>query len=160
MQGVVQKIGSTRNGAPFYTIDGKDYFLSRDIGEPPTQGAKIEFEYEEFGEAKGKWGRPRRISKWKPVTNSAGQPQTGPTISDADILRSVSNVVGSACAAGTVKAPEELEKWFVAAWAGFTRRQKSANGADPEFDDDLPASAYEGLDNSHMQRPNNSADRF
>jgi hypothetical protein len=155
MIGTVQKIGSTRNGAPFYTVDGKDYFLSRDIGEPPTQGAKIEFEYEEFGEAKGKWGRPRRISKWQPVRNAAGKPETGSTISDADILRSVSNVVGNACAAGTVKDPEDLEKWFVAAWAGFTRRTKAMNAKpDPEFDDDLPDSAYEGLPetNGNMQR--------
>lgn len=159
MQGVVQKIGSTRNGAPFYTIDGKDYFLSRDINEPPTQGAKIEFEYEEFGEAKGKWGRPRRISRWKPVLNGAtGKPETGSTISDADILRSVSNIVGNACAAGTIKDPEELEKWFVAAWAGFTRRTKSMNGkADPEFDDDLSESAYQGLPaNGHPNAPGNN----
>ncbi len=47
-------------------------------------------------------------------------PQAGSTITDGDILRSVSNIVGSACHAGTVKSPEELEKWISAAWCGFT----------------------------------------
>lgn len=155
MQGVVQKIRTNDKGTRIATIEGKDYFFGRDVNEFPDQGAKIEFEYNEFGEDRGR-GKPRSIQRWRPVVSASGKPETGSTLSEADILRSVSNVVGNACAAGTVKAPEELEKWFVAAWAGFARRTKALNGAkpDPEFDDDLPESAYEGLPeaNGNMQR--------
>lgn len=148
MQGIVKERAQTESGAKYVTIDNKRYYFGRDLQSFPEVGQKIEFEFNEFGEAKGKYGKPRSINNWKPVLDSAGKPETGSTISDADILRSVSNVVGSACAAGTVKSPEELEKWFVAAWAGFTRRTKAMNGkADPEFDDELPESAYEGLAN-------------
>jgi hypothetical protein len=145
-QGVVKERSQTEGGAKYITIGRQRYYFDRDVESLPEVGAKIDFEWHEFGEARGRFGKPRSISKWSPVTNGAtGKPETGSTITDADILRSVSNVVGSACAAGTVKSPEDLEKWFVAAWAGFTRRQKSATGADPEFNDDLPDSFYEGL---------------
>ena len=144
MQGVVQKCGRNQKGTMLATVDGKNYFFGRDVDSFPDAGQKIEFEYTEFGEDRGR-GRPRSIQRWKPVRDAAGKPETGSTISDADILRSVSNVVGSACAAGSIKDPTELEKWFMAAWAGFTRRQKAANGKDPDFDDDLPESAYAGL---------------
>jgi len=138
MQGVVQRLDQTKNGKPFVKIDGKDYFFGRDASRDVQAGQRIEFEYEEFGEARGRWGRPRALTRWKPVLNGAGKPETGSTITDADILRSVSNVVGSACAAGTVKSPQELEQWFMFAWAGFTRRQKSAQPSEPEFDDNIP----------------------
>lgn len=143
MQGVVQKIRTNDKGTRIATIEGKDYFFGRDVNEFPSSGAKIEFEYNEFGEDRGR-GKPRSIQRWRPVMNGAtGKPETGPTISDADVLRSVSNIVGSACAAGTIKNPEELEKWFVAAWAGFTRRQRSATGREPGMDDDLPDGFYQ-----------------
>lgn len=146
MQGVVKESSQTDSGAKYVTIDNKRYYLGRDVDNVPQVGQKIEFEYNEFGEAKGKWGKPRSIQRWKPVLDAAGKPETGSTISDADILRSVSNVVGNACAAGTVKGPEDLEKWFVAAWAGFTRRTKAMDSKpDPDLNDDLPDSFYEGL---------------
>lgn len=147
MQGIVKETSQTESGSKYCTVDNKRYYFGRDVETFPTVGQKIEFEYSEFGEARGKYGKPRSMNRWKPVLDSAGKPETGSTISDADILRSVSNVVGSACAAGTIKDPEELEKWFVAAWAGFTRRTKPLNGSkpDPEFNDELPDSFYEGL---------------
>ena len=145
MQGVIQKIEFTKNGAKKLQIGGGWYFVGKVNMDAAKVGDKIDFTFSEFGEDRGR-GRLKGIQEWKPVTDASGKPETGSTVSDADILRSVSNVVGNACAAGTVKAPEELEKWFVAAWAGFTRRTKSMNGkADPEFDDEIPESFYEGL---------------
>jgi len=138
MQGTVKERAQTEGGAKYITIDRQRYYFDRGVSTFPEVGAKIEFEYHEFGEARGKFGKPRSISNWKPVLNGAGKPETGSTITDADILRSVSNVVGSACAAGTVKSPQELEQWFMFAWAGFTRRQKSAQPSEPEFDDNIP----------------------
>lgn len=145
MIGTIQKIEFTKNGSKKLQINGAWYFAGKVNVDPLKAGDKIDFTFSEFGEDRGK-GRLKGLQDWKPVVNGSGHIETGSTITDADILRSVSNVVGSACAAGSVKAPEDLEKWFVAAWAGFTRRQKSATGKDPEFDDDLPGSAYEGLE--------------
>lgn len=154
MQGVIQKIEFTKNGAKKLQIGGGWYFAGKVNMDYAKVGDKIDFTFSEFGEDRGK-GRLKGIQDWKPVTDASGKPETGSTVSDADILRSVSNVVGNACAAGTVKDPEDLEKWFVAAWAGFTRRTKAMNAKpDPEFDDDLPESAYEGLPeaNGNLQR--------
>lgn len=145
MQGVIQKIEFTKNGAKKLQIGGAWYFAGKVNMDAANVGDKIDFTFSEFGEDRGK-GRLKGIQEWKPVTDAAGRPETGSTVTDADILRSVSNVVGNACAAGSVKEPEDLEKWFVAAWAGFTRRTKSMNGkADPELNDELPDSFYEGL---------------
>lgn len=146
MQGVVQKIEFSKKGAKKLQIAGAWYFTGKTNTDALKVGDKIDFEFEEFGEDRGQ-GRLKGLQSWKPVVNGVtGKPETGSTVSDADILRSVSNVVGSACAAGSVKEPEDLEKWFVAAWAGFTRRTKSINGkADPELNDEIPESFYEGL---------------
>lgn len=144
MQGIVKERAQTDSGAKYIMIDRQRYYFDRSVSAFPEVGAKIDFEWHEFGEAKGKYGKPRSISAWKPVTDASGKPETGSTITDADILRSVSNVVGSACAAGTVTNAEDLEKWFVAAWAGFTRRTKAMNGkVDPELNDDLPDGYHE-----------------
>jgi len=156
MIGTVQKVEFTKNGSKKLQINGAWYFAGKVNVDTLKAGDKIDFTFAEFGEDRGK-GRLKGLQDWKPVTNGAGEPQTGSTVTDADVLRSVSNVVGSACAAGTIKDPEELEKWFVAAWAGFTRRTKSMNGkVDPEFDDDLPESAYQGLPNGHPNAPGNN----
>ena len=153
MQGVIQKIEFTQKGAKKLQIGGGWYFAGKVNMDDAKVGDKIDFTFSEFGEDRGK-GRLKGIQEWKPVTDAAGRPETGSTVSDADILRSVSNVVGNACAAGLIKTPEELEKWFVATHAGFIRVSRGdaalkklakALGADPEFDDDLPDSFYEGL---------------
>lgn len=148
---VVQKKEFTKNGAAKYQIDGSWYFVSRGIQTDGLEpGASINFKWEEFGDDRGR-GRPRTITSWaraaqQNARSSNGTAASVSTITDVDVLRSVSNVVGSACAAGTVKTPEELEKWFCAAWAGFTRRQKSATGADPDFDDQIPYNREPGSD--------------
>lgn len=145
MQGVIQKIEFTQKGAKKLQIGGGWYFAGKVNMDAAKVGDKIDFTFSEFGEDRGK-GRLKGIQDWKPVTDAAGRPETGSTISDADILRSVSNVVGNACAAGTIKEADELEKWFVAAWAGFTRRTKSMNAKpDPEFNDEIPDGFYEDL---------------
>ena len=142
MIGVVQKIEFSKSGSKKISIDGKWYFAGKVNVDAMHVGDKVEFEFTEFGEDRGQ-GRLKGLSTWKPVTDSSGQPQTGSTISDADVLRSVSNIVGNACAAGTIKSPQELESWFSAAWAGFTRRTKSATGREPGMDDELPPGHYE-----------------
>lgn len=152
MQGVIQKIEFTQKGAKKLQIGGVWYFAGKVDMDAAKVGDKIDFTFSEFGEDRGK-GRLKGIQDWKPVTDASGRPETGSTVTDADILRSVSNVVGNACAAGTIKDPIDLEKWMAAAWGGFLARgktlpppkQAATNGVDPEFNDDLPESFYEGL---------------
>lgn len=157
MQGVVQAVEFTKKGAKKFQISGSWYYAGRCKVDGLEVGAEIEFSFQEFGEDQGR-GRLKGLDWWKLITRGQSQARQNSsqksqerisqvvTITEVDVLRSVSNVVGSACAAGTVKTPEELEKWFCAAWAGFTRRQKSATGVDPDFDDQIPYDREPGSD--------------
>jgi hypothetical protein len=143
--GVVSEIARTDKGAPYIVVNGTRLYASK-CKTPPTGltvGMKIDFDATPFGDTGRDGKRPMGLNSWKPVVDASGQPETGSTVSDVDILRSVSNVVGNACAAGSVKTPEELEKWFVAAFCGFTRTLPTAaalmtsaqTSNEPEFDD-------------------------
>jgi hypothetical protein len=158
MQGVVQKLEYTKKGAKKFQISGDWFYAGRCKVDGLEVGSEIEFNFSEFGEDQGR-GRLKSLEAWKYITRGqsqgSGYPQGQPsnaqnaanpprvaqvvTITEVDVLRSVSNVVGSACAAGTVKTPEELEKWFQAAWYGLTRKpQETQKPEEPEFDDDIP----------------------
>jgi hypothetical protein len=163
MQGVIQSMEYSKKGAPKFQINGSWYYAGRCKVDGLHVGAAIEFESKPFGDR----GTLNGMEWWKPAqgqpangaaqteyarqatVTQGGKPAGNPqdrvspmvTITEVDVLRSVSNIVGSACQAGTVKSPEELEKWFVAAWAGLLRKTPARPlpvGADPEFNDDLP----------------------
>jgi hypothetical protein len=146
--GVVSEIARTDKGAPYIVVNGVRLYASK-CETPPTgltTGMKIDYVAEPFGDTGRDGKRPMGLKRWKAVVNGAGEPQMGSTVTDADILRSVSNVVGSACAAGTIKDPVELEKWFVAAFAGFTRvAQKAPVEADPDDSEELGEGFFKGL---------------
>lgn len=161
--GIVSEIARTDKGAPYIVVNGVRLYASK-CETPPTgltTGMKIDYEAAPFGDTGRDGKRPMGLKRWKPVMDAAGKPETGSTVTEADILRSVSNVVGSACAAGTIKDPIELEKWFVAAHRGFLRCSKNEEtinklaaalgGAEPELDDsdklneDMPDKFYENL---------------
>jgi len=158
---VVQKKEFSKNGAAKYQIDGSWYFIEREVQTQGLEpGASINFKWREFGEDRGR-GRPKTIISWAPATaqngsyagqqrgqNTVNQPQQPvSTITDVDVLRSVSNVVGNACAAGTIKTPEEVLKWCVAAYAGLVHMKLPAErepgsdddqgGQEPDFNDPL-----------------------
>lgn len=159
MQGVVQATEFTKKGAKKFQISGQWYYAGRCKTDGLDVGSEIEFNFAEFGEDQGR-GRLKGLEWWKPIQggqrngtnatgNAANQPQkpqerVSPlvTITEVDVLRSVSNVVGSACAAGTVKSPEELEKWFIAAWCGLTCKptaeKMTLDTVDDEFNDEIP----------------------
>lgn len=165
MQGVVQAVEFTKKGAKKFQISGGWYYAGRCKVDGLEVGSEIEFAFQEFGEDQGR-GRLKGLDWWKPITRGQSQARangtqkppdrvsTVVTITDVDVLRSVSNVVGSACAAGTVKSPEELQEWFVAAWAGLQRKpypkglgkaaeddyvdNQGQTPSEPEFDDDIP----------------------
>jgi hypothetical protein len=163
MQGVVQATEFTKKGAKKFQISGQWYYAGRCKVDGLDVGSEIEFAFTEFGEDQGR-GRLKGLDWWKPIRNNhpsgqgsaprgdSGTPQKPQervsqvvTITEVDLLRSVSNVVGSACAGGAVKSPEELEKWFVAAWAGLLRKPQPLErepGSDDEPNDELPESFY------------------
>ncbi len=146
MIGVVQKIEFTKNGSKKLQIGGMWYFAGKVNVEPVKVGDKIDFTFSEFGEDRGK-GRLKGLQDWKPVTNpTTGAPETGSTITEADVLRTVSNIVGNACAAGVVKTPQEIDAWISAAHRSLLSWRmppKRPAAPDPEFNDDLPPSFYE-----------------
>lgn len=141
--GVVQELGQSQAGNPKVKIDSQWYSAGRCDITGMTVGARVEFVANEFGKPGQNGKRPQGLEKWRAVLNGAGEPEKASTVTEADILRSVSNVVGSACAAGTVKTPEELEKWFVAAYKGFQRVVEPTEAAEEE--QEIPESFYKGL---------------
>jgi hypothetical protein len=153
-QGVVQAREFTKKGAAKYQINGAWYYAGRTKTDGLEVGLAIEFGFEEFGEDQGR-GRLKGLSWWKPVTrgqsqaSSSGVPQKSPgrattvsTVTEVDILRSVSNIVGSACHAGTVKTAEELLKWCIAAAAGLrgmnVPQKPELDDVSDDFDDEIP----------------------
>jgi hypothetical protein len=142
MQGVVQATEFTKKGAQKFQISGQWYYAGRCKVDGLAVGSEIEFNFNEFGEDQGR-GRLKGLDWWKPITRGqsngsqysqqanmrqGGRPAENArdrvsqaiTITEVDVLRSVSNIVGSACAAGSIKTPEELLKWCVAAHSGLT----------------------------------------
>lgn len=141
--GIVSEIARTSKGAPYIVVNGTRLYASQ-CKTPPTGltvGMKIDFDATPFGDTGRDGKRPMGLNSWKPVVDAQGKPETGSTVTDADILRSVSNVVGSACAAGVVKTPQELAAWFGAAYFGFMGMGKAGQDRQPGADDDLDDSA-------------------
>lgn len=144
--GVVSEIARTDKGAPYIVVNGTRLYAGK-CKTPPTGlivGMKIDFDATPFGDTGRDGKRPMGLNSWKPIMDASGTPETGSTVSDVDILRSVSNIVGSACAAGVVKTPEELAAWFGAAYFGFIGMGKdksppaATNGEPLPFDDEIP----------------------
>ncbi len=142
--GVVSEIARTDKGAPYIVVNGTRLYASK-CKTPPTGlvvGMKIDYEATAFGDTGRDGKRPIGLNSWKAILDAQGKPETGSTVTDVDLLRSVSNIVGSACAAGTVKSPEELEKWCVAAMAGLLHLKNVkdfvADEREPGQDDDEP----------------------
>jgi hypothetical protein len=163
--GVVSEIARTEKGAPYIVVNGTRLYASK-CETPPTGltvGMKIDFEANPFGDTGSNGKRPMGLKRWKAVVDAQGKPETGSTVTDGDILRSVSNIVGSACAGGKVADPTELVSWINAAYYGFTNMGKTqapvsgvnASGPaskDPEHDFDDSA-AFAGSANPDNMPP-------
>lgn len=124
--GTVQAKEFSKNGKPKLKVDGKWYFAGRCDVSSVQAGQRIEFEWSEFGEPNAKGFRPKGMSNWRLVTAQTPSAATG-NQDDAD-RPFISNVVAHAIQAGCIKAPEEIEKWAVAA----QRAMRNALGAKPE----------------------------
>lgn len=139
--GIVQEMSRTSKGAPYIVINDTRLYASQ-CKTPPTGlvvGMKIDYDAAPFGDTGRDGKRPMGLNSWKAVVDAQGKPETGSTVTAADILRSVSNVVGNACAAGVVASPEHLAIWFEAAYAGFRDLGKAKPQArEPGTDDEPP----------------------
>ena len=135
MQGTVTKLGVSKNGKPIIYVDGKLYFAGKcDISELVV-GDLISFEGHAFSDDGKLWG----LDKWgklpKPngttfqeSANRAMPRPTTPTGSlDEPVLRFISNCVGSAITAGTIKDPADIERWVSAARNAITAQTKGDN---------------------------------
>lgn len=122
MTGTVTKFATTKNGKPTIYIDQKMYFVGRCDVSGVSVGDHLSFEAHAFSDDGKLWG----LDKWAKVPNgngvsgpNLGQPiqpyeRAAPAL-DEPTLRFISNCVGSAITAGTIKEPEAIEKWVSAA---------------------------------------------
>jgi hypothetical protein len=110
-EGTVTHRKVSKKGAPVIVIDGHDYYAGKTDVSSIVVGDKISFDSAEF--APGLYG----LQSWKLV---AGAPKYPPSTSSPAAFTegerlTISNWVGQAIGAGTIKNPEELEKWVSAA---------------------------------------------
>jgi hypothetical protein len=149
----VTKADVSKNGAPRVYFDNKHawsdaYYLGKRT-EAPAVGVTIDADTSS-SEFKGKvyW----YLNKWKiattdkpvgtdPPVQSATKPQTQilpPVVSKhwmidyGDLSRFVSNVVGSAIAAGLIKRPTDIHPWIAAAYSAL---QGLREGKPVDFED-------------------------
>ena len=123
MQGTVTKFSQTKNGKPTIYIDEKMYFIGRCDVSGLNVGDPISFEAHAFSDdgklwGLDKWGKlPSNGAAMVPLARVESRPaHTIPSGSlDEPTLRFISNCVGSAITAGTIKEPEQIEKWVSAA---------------------------------------------
>lgn len=163
MFGVVQEMNPSRSGnSQRLKLMGKWYVANSRVNlDGVSKGARVEYETSSFPGNDGQMIasiariRPAPGSAPNNAPNSAGSPQTGSTIADGDILRSVSNIVGNAAAAGKIPTPGEIDDWVDCAYTALMnmgKAQASGTGGqaspgsaprepgqddDPGFGDDL-----------------------
>lgn len=132
--GTVNEFCQSRSGKPQVKIDGAYYFVGKCNIDGMSVGDKIEFESNLFGDRMTLKG----LQTWKRAQGAAPAAANGNgarvinAVSDDATMRFISNVVGSAITAGTIKDPKDIAPWYRAAKAAATLR------ADPELDDDIP----------------------
>ena len=163
MFAVVQEMNPSRSGASQrLKLQGKWYVANYQVNlDGVSKGQYVEYETSSFP---GQDGKPiASIARIRPApeqngygqstqggqnaANSRGSAQTGSTITDGDILRSVSNIVGNACAAGKIGDAQQIIEWVNMAHFAFMNMGKAqASGPDrpgsaprePGSDDEPP----------------------
>lgn len=129
--GTVNEFCRSRSGKPQVKIDGQYYFVGKCNIDGMAVGDQIDFESNLFGDR----GTLKGLQKWKkagpaPVkaNGNAG------AVSDDAEMRFISNVVGSAIAAGAIKSPKEITAWYWGAKDAMTASDEEM----PPFDDEIP----------------------
>ena len=181
---IVTKIDTSKNGKPRVYFENKhnwqdSYYIGNKCNGIPTVGQQIEADTSQvtFPNAKGPtWF----LNSWKPVQAqqvaqqmTQGQqiqtpaingtytpkPVMGwPDVPTGDLSRFVSNLVGTAIAAGLIKTPNDIAPWTAAAYrAGNDLRTGKVRDFDdpvPKFDDPGPDPAEDhGYDDDDSSVP-------
>ena len=135
--GIVNEFARSKKGAPQVKIDGKYYFVGKCNIDGLNVGDRIDYTANTFGDR----GTLLGLQTWKlmePAKNGYGTPdKVNPAVSDDAEMRFISNCVGQAIAAGTIKIPSDIAPWFAAAKAAL--KQPTADNFDdgpPPYDDD------------------------
>lgn len=117
----VQELGKSKNGAPKVKASGTWYFLNKKLADPPI-GSSIDIQEGSFGDN----NQFKTIEQWRPAGGNGGsqhhaQAPAAPPAGyiDEASMRFISNCVGSAITAGTIKEPGQIRAWFVAAKAAL-----------------------------------------
>jgi hypothetical protein len=130
----VQEHGASKGGKPKVKASGNWYFLGSDISQPAL-GITIEIREGSFTMGDTTF---KTIEAWRPAPSNnaapaqaavAGKPPAGYV--DEATLRFISNCVGSAITAQTIKEPSQISAWVRGARAAIT---ETADG----FDDKIP----------------------
>jgi hypothetical protein len=133
----VQEYGQSQSGGPKVKASGKWYFLNKSLEKPPMGSVEIK----EGSFTMGDKTFPT-IEAWRPAggnpppqhnaQSAPAAPPAGDYIDEAT-MRFISNCVGQAISAGTIKEPGQILAWFSAAKAAI-----SGQKAPIPFDDRIP----------------------
>jgi hypothetical protein len=153
MIGVIQEKGHSQKGARKLKINDRWHFVGRVNCDGIETGMRVEYTTAPFGDGNKLSG----LQTLRPLRDESGGVQTGSTITDGDILRSVSNIVGNAAAAGKIDYPGQIHAWVDAAYTAFMvvgkaqtpavdspapkeppRREPGQDDEPPPFDDEIP----------------------
>lgn len=132
----VQEYGQSQSGKPKVKASGKWYFLDSKLDRPPMASIEIK-------EGSFKMGDKTflTIEDWRPAggngstqhnATAPAAPPAGDYVDEAS-MRFISNCVGSAITAGTIKEPGQILAWFQAAKNALAGKQ-----APIPFDDRVP----------------------
>lgn len=141
--GMVQEMNPSRSGASMrLKINGRWLVAGNRVNLDGVQkGSSVEYEEGSFA---GQDGKPIPcINRIRPAPQANGHgaaPSTVPKSCGLDeaSLRFISNVVGSALAAGKIETPIQVAAWVRAARKALAQLSKP----EPEFDDELPEDFY------------------
>jgi hypothetical protein len=126
----VQEYGKSSGGKPKVKASGKWFFLGKEIEQPPM-GTSVEIKEGSFRAGDKTFAT---IEAWRPAGGgNAQQPPAAPPAGYVDeaSMRFISNCVGSAISAQTIKEPGQILSWFQAAKAALDGKR----AADPFGDE-------------------------
>lgn len=131
MFATVQEMNPSRSGnSQRLKLQGKWYVAGNRVNlDGIAKGQYVEYETSSFpgndGQMIASIARIRPAAQQNSPPNAPGGSQPGSTIMDGDILRSVSNIVGNAAAAGKIGSPTEIHDWVDMAYHALVSMGKA-----------------------------------
>lgn len=134
MFATVQEMNPSRSGnSQRLKLQGKWYVAGNRVNlDGIAKGQYVEYETSSFpgndGQMIASIARIRPAAQqgnYNAAAGSTGTPQAPSTIMDGDILRSVSNIVGNAAAAGKIGSPTDIHDWVDMAYHALVSMGKA-----------------------------------